>query len=58
MRERPGIHQIVDGDELEVGAAIVGGVQDAASDAAKAVDGDTYGHGVSFGAESTGRKPG
>ena len=38
-----GVGEVVDGDDLEVGVLLVGGAQNAASDAAEAVDGDSYG---------------
>jgi hypothetical protein len=55
-REEPhelrGVGQIVDGDDLEVGAAHMSGAQHAAADAAQAVDGDPSRHGVHAGASA------
>ena len=39
-----GIGEVVNGDHLDVGLALVGGAQEAAAGPAQPVDGDTYGH--------------
>jgi hypothetical protein len=44
MRRRLGIDQVVDGDHLDVGAALVGGAQDAPSDPPESVDCNAYRH--------------
>jgi hypothetical protein len=43
--EHRGISDVVDGDDLEVCAALVRRAQDAAADATEAVDGDAGRHG-------------
>jgi hypothetical protein len=45
MREGRGIGDVVDGDDLQIGASLVGRAHEAAADAAEAVDGDLNGHG-------------
>ena len=49
MRERGGVGHVVDGDDLEIGAALDGGAQHAPSDAAEAIDADASRHAVSLG---------
>jgi hypothetical protein len=44
MREGGGIGDVVDGDDLQIGASLVGRAHEAAADAAEAVDGDAGGH--------------
>jgi hypothetical protein len=45
VRERLGVGEVVDGDEVEVGdALLLGGAEDLAADAAEAVDADADGH--------------
>jgi hypothetical protein len=48
MREGRGIGDVVDGDDLQIGASLVGRAHEAAADAAEAVDGDAGGHGGSL----------
>ena len=46
---RVGFHrtEVIDGNHLDIGAAgFDDGTQDVAADAAKAIDGDFYGHGM------------
>ena len=43
--ERLVVGDVVDGDELDVGAGLVRGAEDVAADAAEAVDPDAYWHG-------------
>jgi hypothetical protein len=47
MGEGRGIGDVVDGDDLQIGAPLVGRAHEAATDAAEAVDGDASGHGCS-----------
>ena len=42
--ERLRVGEVVDGDELEVGAGRVGGAEDVAADAPEAVDADLHSH--------------
>src|SRR5262249_49941176 len=44
VRERRGVDQVVDGNDLDVGVALVGGAHETPADAAEPVDGYTYGH--------------
>jgi hypothetical protein len=46
--ERGHIGDVVDGHDLEVGLALVGGPQYRAADAPESIDGDTSWHGLSF----------
>ena len=48
MGEGRGVGDVVDGDDLEIGASLVGRAHEAAPDAAEAVDGDAGGHGGSL----------
>ena len=51
VRERLGVREVVDRDEVEVGdALLLGGAEDLAPDAAEAVDADANGHGFYSGA--------
>ena len=43
--ERLRVGEVVDGDEVDVGAGRLGGAEEVAADAAEAVDADAYGHG-------------
>jgi hypothetical protein len=40
VRERGGVGDVIDGDDLDVGARLDGRAHDAAPDAAEAIDGD------------------
>ena len=44
VRERPGVRDVVDGDDLDVRVRLLRGAEDVAADAAEAVDPDAYGH--------------
>ena len=44
MCQRRRVGDVVDGDDLDVGAMLVGGADDASADAAEAIDGDTSRH--------------
>ena len=44
--QRPGVRDVVHGDDLDVGAGLVRGAEDVAADAAEAVDPDAYWHGL------------
>ena len=60
VRERGGVGDVVDGDDLEIGAALEGGAQHAPSDAAEAIDADTSRHAVSLvdgGADARAARP-
>src|SRR6185295_15968736 len=54
--ERGGIGDVVDRDDLDVGAGLDGRTHDAASDAAEAVDSYASGHDGSFGSAFNSRR--
>jgi hypothetical protein len=45
LGEHRRVGDVVDGDYLQIDAALVRGAQDAATDATEAIDGDASGHG-------------